>query len=52
MKLYFTFEIGDESSNRTWILMSSVILIQLKKLFISIKIQCKFQDNQFGSEAK
>ena len=33
MKLYFTLEIGDESQNRTWILMSSVIQIQLQELF-------------------
>ncbi len=32
MKLYFTLEIGDESQNQTWILTSSVILVQLKKL--------------------
>ena len=34
MKLYFTLEIGDESWIQTWILMSSVILIQLQKLFL------------------
>ena len=33
MKLYFTLEIGDKSQNRNWILISSVILIQLQKLF-------------------
>ena len=36
---HVTLEIGDESKNRTWSLMSSVILIQLKKLFIVVGIQ-------------
>ncbi len=38
MKLYFTLEIGDESQNQTWtwILTSSVILIQLKKLLYAV----------------
>ncbi len=31
--IWMEWEIGDESWIRTWILMSSVILIQLQKLF-------------------
>ncbi len=52
MKLYFPLEIGDESLNRTWILMSSVILIQLQKLlymFYPLELIAYFVHHQKGN---